>query len=70
MIYITSSELNVTKYDRMIDNCTFPYRNENILIFKKVLAVDHQFPPTILLAKLTSPCGFLFISSLRLILLF
>ena len=35
MIYITSSELNVTKYDRMIDNCTFPYRNENILIFKK-----------------------------------
>ena len=39
-------------------------------VLKKVLAVDHQFPPTILLAKLTSPCGFLFISSLRLILLF
>ena len=33
MIYITSSELSVTNYDRIIDNYTFPYRNENILIF-------------------------------------
>ena len=35
MIYITSSELYVTNYDRMIYNCTFLYRNENILILKK-----------------------------------
>ena len=37
MIFITSSELNVTNYDRMIDNCKFPYQNEIILIFKKSL---------------------------------
>ena len=62
MIIITSSELNGTNYDRRVNNFTFLYSKE-IISPKKVMAVDHQFPPIILLTKLTSPGGFLLISS-------